>query len=196
MPPWPGGIAHQLNNALTPILGNIGLLEMDYREDHDLMQCLKDMKSAGRHMAHLTSQLLAYVRGEKYHPTVMSLGDLVQETLPLGEHTLNPGVSLETDLPEVSPVEADGTQMQMVVSAIIANANEAMEGPGRIRVALANIEPDPALMRRCPGLRPGPYVCLSVSDDGKGMDEETKERISDPFFTTQFMGRGLGMASV
>jgi two-component system cell cycle sensor histidine kinase/response regulator CckA len=155
------------------------------------------MKSAGRRMAHLTSQLLAYARGGKYNAILMSLGDVVQETLPLIEHTLNPGVRVETDLPQKSwDVKADPTQMQMVFSAIISNANEAMEGPGCIRISVKEIDPDAAFRKRCSGLKRGPHVCLSVEDNGKGMDEETRERIFDPFFTTHFMGRGLGMASV
>jgi CheY-like chemotaxis protein len=103
---------------------------------------------------------------------------------------------VETDLPpEVSAVKADPTQMEMVLSALIANADEAMEGPGRIRIATANVELDQKLITHH-GLTPGPYVCVSVEDTGKGMDEETRERIFDPFFTTHFLGRGLGMAAV
>ncbi|MDQ1335358.1 MAG: Histidine kinase [Thermodesulfobacteriota bacterium] len=192
-----GGIAHQFNNALTPIIGNVGLLEMDYRQNENLMGCLKDMKSASRRMADLTRQLLAYARGGKYNATVMSLRDVILETLPLIEHTLNQGVRLEADLPEdVMAIDADSNQMQMVVSAVIANANEAMEGSGCIRISVRNIDPDPAFRKGCPGLGPGPHVCLCVADNGRGMDEETKEKIFDPFFTTHFIGRGLGMASV
>jgi len=189
-----GGIAHQFNNALTPIIGNIGLLEMDYRENEELMRYLKDMKSAGRRMADLTSQLLAYARGGKYSAVILSLGDVVQQTLPLMEHTLNPGVRVETDFPqEVWDVKADSTQMQMVVSAIIANANEAIDGPGRIRISAANVELDPAFTVNYPGIETGPYVRLCIEDNGRGMNEETRNRIFEPFFTTHFMGRGLGM---
>ncbi len=192
-----GGIAHQFNNALTPIIGNIALLEMDYGEDNGAMEILKDMKTSGRQMAGLTSQLLAYARGGKYVPLPVSMSDFVEETLPLIEHTLGPGVRFETDLPlDVLKVEIDRTQMQMVLSAIVANSNEAIAGPGRIRVSTRNIDLDQEFTKGHPGLKPGRYVCLSIEDDGKGMDQATRERVFDPFFTTHFIGRGLGMAAV
>jgi len=192
-----GGIAHNFNNALTPIIGNIDLLEMAHGQDEKTMGSLKDMKTSGLRMAHLTSQLLAYAEGGKYNPHVLSLSDFVDATLPLIQHTLDPAVRVETDLPlDIKDVEADGTQMQMVLSAIMANSNEAMEGPGRIRISTRNMDLGEDFVKDHPGLKPGPHVCLSVKDDGKGMDEETRRRIFDPFFTTHFMGRGLGMASV
>ena len=192
-----GGIAHNFNNALTPIIGNIDLLEMAHGQDENTIECLKDMKTSGLRMAKLTSQLLAYAEGGKYNPQILSLSDFVDATLPLIQHTLDPAVRVETDLPlDVKDVEADSTQMQMVLSAIMANSNEAMEGPGRIRISTRNMELDQELIKDYPGLKPGPYACLSIEDEGKGMDEETRRRIFDPFFTTHFMGRGLGMAAV
>jgi nitrogen-specific signal transduction histidine kinase/ActR/RegA family two-component response regulator len=191
-----GGIAHQFNNALTPIIGNIDLLQMDHAEDDDLMDGLNRIKASARRMAQLTSQLLAYARGGKYHAQVLSMADFISDTIRLTEHTLQSDVRVETDLlPGVSDINADLIQMQMVLSGLIANANEAMEGPGRIRIAAADKDLAPNFMTRH-GLRPGPYVCLSVEDTGKGMDQETQERIFDPFFTTHFLGRGLGMSAV
>jgi len=124
----------------------------------------------------------------------MSLSELVADTLPLILHTLDPAVRVETDLqPDLLNVKADRTQMQMVLSAIVSNSNEAIEPPGRIRVSTKNMELDQAFIKDHPDLKPGPYVCLSIEDDGKGMDEEVKDRIFEPFFTTHFIGRGLGM---
>jgi len=192
-----GGMAHNFNNALTPIMGNVDLLQMQHGEDEKTMKCLKDMKTSGLRMARLTSQLLAYAKGGKYNPQALSLSDFVNATLPLTRANLDPAVRVETDLPlDIMSVRADETQMQMVLSAIVANSNEAMEGPGRIRISTKNMDLDQEAIKDYPDLKPGPYVCLSVEDDGKGMDEETRNRIFDPFFTTHFMGRGLGMASV
>ncbi|MBW1781827.1 MAG: PAS domain S-box protein [Deltaproteobacteria bacterium] len=192
-----GGIAHRFNNALTPIIGNIELLEMQYHEDREMAVSLKDMKSSGRLMAHLTSQLLAYARGGKYHPQTMSLTDFVQGTLPIVEPTLKPEVRIETDLPVCTRgVELDPTQMQMVLSAVVANSNDAIEGKGRIRVSARDLDLDDAFVKAHPELSPGAYVSLTVADDGKGMDEETKNKMFEPFFTTHFIGRGLGMAAV
>ena len=192
-----GGMAHNFNNALTPIIGNVDLLQMEHGEDEKTMKCLEDMKISGLRMARLTSQLLAYAKGGKYNPHVFLLNDFVDATLPLVQYTLDPAVRVETNLPpDIMSVRADETQMQMVLSAIVANSNEAMEGPGCIRISTQNMDLDRSAVEDYPGLKPGPYVCISVEDDGKGMDEETKNRIFDPFFTTHFMGRGLGMASV
>jgi two-component system cell cycle sensor histidine kinase/response regulator CckA len=192
-----GGIAHQFNNALTTITGYVGLLEMDHRQDEKIAEYTTAMKQSAHRMALLTRQLLAYARGGRYNPQILSLGDFIRETLPLIQSAINPMIRVETDLPlDTMNVEIDRTQMQMVVSAIVANSNEAIEGPGRIRISTRNMDLDMEFIKDHPGLKPGPYVCLSIEDDGKGMDEETKSRIFEPFFTTHFIGRGLGMASV
>jgi two-component system cell cycle sensor histidine kinase/response regulator CckA len=192
-----GGIAHQFNNALTAITGHTGLLEMEYPEDKKIMDYAKAMKQSAHRMVHLTSQLLAYARGGKYNPQTLSLSDFVEGILPIIHHNLDPDIRVERDLPpDVLNVEVDRTQIQMVLSAIVANSNEAIEPPGRIRISTNNIDLNKEFIKDHPGLKPGPYVCLSIEDDGKGMDEETRRRIFEPFFTTHFIGRGLGMASV
>ena len=189
-----GGIAHQFNNALSAITGYTELLEMNYPQDETIVAYAGTMKQAAHRMAHLTHQLLSYARGGKYMPMPISLSRFVEDTLPLIRHTLKPGIRLETDFPpDVMPVEADKTQMQLVLSAIVANSNEAVNGPGRIRISLRNIVVEGDSRKDHPDLKPGPYVCLSIEDDGKGMDRETRDRIFEPFFTTHFIGRGLGM---
>ena len=191
-----GGIAHQFNNALSSITGHTGLLEMYYPEDKNIMEYTAAMKESAHRMALLTRQLLAYARGGRYNPQSICLSDFVRSTIALIRHTLAPSVHLETNLPQdTHNVVMDRTQMQTVISAIVANSNEAMEGPGRIRVSVRNIAFDQQFMKDHPDLTPGPYACLSVEDDGKGMDKETQNRIFEPFFTTHFVGRGLGMAS-
>ncbi len=190
-----GGIAHQFNNALTAITGNIGLLEMDLPEGHDFSRKIEDMKASSHRMVHLTRQLLAYARGGRYHLQTVPMGNFLGNTLSLVEHTLKPSVRLETDFPwNLMEVKADRTQMQMVISGIVANANEAIERDGRIRISARNVELD---ADSCQGsMQPGAYVRVDIADDGKGMDEETRNRIFEPFFTTHFIGRGLGMAAV
>jgi len=171
---------------------------MELPDDGKIMDYVKAMKASAYRMVGLTSQLLAYTREGKYNPQIISLSDYVKGALPLIQHTLDPNIRVEMDLPllDILNVEADRTQMQMALLAIVANANEAIEGPGRIRISIRQMDLDQESIKDHPGLTPGPYVCLSIEDDGKGMDEETRRRIFDPFFTTHFMGRGLGMAAV
>ena len=161
------------------------------------MDYAKAMEQSAHRMAHLTSQLLAYAGGGKYNAQPMSMSEFVEGSLPLIQHTLDPDIRVETDLPlDVMNVKAYCTQMQIVLFAILTNSNEAIEPPGRIRISTRNMDIDQGFINDHPGLKPGPYVCLSIEDNGKGMDQETKERIFEPFFTTHFIGRGLGMASV
>jgi two-component system, cell cycle sensor histidine kinase and response regulator CckA len=104
---------------------------------------------------------------------------------------------VETHFPkDISHIKADHAQMQMVLSAILANSDEAIEDEGIIRITAENKNLDEDFTKQHPGLKPGAYVCLTVEDDGKGMGEETSDGIFEPFFTTKFQGRGMGMAAV
>lgn len=191
-----GGIAHQFNNALFGITGNIDLLEMDLPGDEIVANYTKPMKDSAHRMAQLTSQLLAYARGGKYQTKTISVSDFVRETLLLVNYTIDSAIDLDTDLPhDILNVKADLTQMQMVLSAVLTNASEAIEGKGRIFVAYQKVVITDDTIKDFPGLKPGNYACLTVIDNGKGMDEETRTRIFEPFFTTKFEGRGLGMAA-
>jgi PAS domain S-box-containing protein len=191
-----GGIAHQFNNDLYVITGNIDLLEMDFPSDENVANYAKEMKASARQMTHLAAQLLAYARGGKYQAKTVSLSNFVKETLSLVKHTIDSAIDVDTDLPrDILNVKGDLTQMQMVMSAVMTNASEAMEGKGRIQVACRNTIITDETVGGFPGLTPGNYVNLTIADDGKGMDEETRNRIFEPFFTTKFEGRGLGMAA-
>ena len=191
-----GGIAHRFNNALTVVTGNIALLKMKFPDDKNIDSYTKDMKFSILRMTQLTAQLLAYAGGGKYQAKTVSLSDFVRDTLPLVKHTINPDIQVDTDLPrDICNVEADLTQMQMVLSAVLSNASEAMEGKGCIRVACKNTIITDKTVGDFSGLKPGNYVTLTITDDGMGMDKETKKRIFEPFFTTRFQGRGLGMAA-
>ena len=192
-----GGVAHEFNNALMGIMGSIELLKMDLPLDEGRHKTLDTMNTAGHRMSRLTDQLLAYAKGGKYQPKNLKPDDFVIETLPILEHDLNPTVRVETHFQkDISFISADNAQMQMVLSAILSNSNEAIEDGGLIRITAENKNLDENSTKLHPGLEPGYYVCLTVEDDGRGMDEETKRGIFEPFFTTKFQGRGMGMAAV
>jgi len=191
-----GGIAHEFNNALVGISGNVELLQMDLPDDENIVKYIKQMRHSTRRMAGLTNQLLAYARGGRYHARAMPLNDFVEDALSFIQHTIDPAIRVETDLPDgISDVEIDLTQMQMVLSAVLTNASEAMEGKGRIRIITRNVKIDEGTAKTNPDFKPGTYACLTTEDEGEGMDEDTRSRVFDPFFTTKFPGRGLGMAA-
>ncbi|MFZ0241873.1 MAG: response regulator [Desulfobacterales bacterium] len=192
-----GGIAHQFNNLLSAVSGNIELMKLDAQGRQKYVRYFAPIENSIQRMAKLTGQLLAYARGGKYRVSRMSMGDFVRETLPLVKHTLKPAIVVDVDLPEkVSEVSIDVTQMQTVLSGILSNASEAIESGGHVLISCRDEHISAAQSTRAPGLVPGKYVVLSVTDDGRGMDDDTRRRIFEPFFSTKFQGRGLGMASV
>jgi signal transduction histidine kinase len=192
-----GGIAHEFNNALCVVIPNIDLLKSKLPDNEEINRNTQPIHSSAQRMAHLTSQLLAYARGGKYRPQQISLNEFVQETLPFMKHLIKADIVVETDIAEDSCyVEADLTQMQMVLLAVMVNATEAIEDAGYIRLTVKNTEIDEETAKGHDGLKPGSYVSLAIEDNGSGMSEETRTRVFEPFFTTKFQGRGLGMAAV
>jgi signal transduction histidine kinase len=192
-----GGIAHQFNNILSGITGNTELLENDYQDDGNIRKHTARILNSAHRMARLNDQLLAHARGGKYRPSQVTLSQLVRDTLDVLKPGLNPRIDVATDFQTDIPlVMADLTQFQMVFSAVLNNAYEAIDDNGHIRISLSQEAFDAAYTDNHPGLNPGRYVVLTVEDDGKGMDDDTKGRIFEPFYTTKHQGRGLGMAAV
>ena len=192
-----GGVAHEFNNALMGIMGNIELLKIDLDEDKQQNKSIVAMSTAGHRMSRLTDQLLAYAEGGKYQSKALKLDNFVIETLPILRHDLSPTVKVETHFPkDISYVSADPTQMQMVLSAVLTNSNESIEGDGYIRITAENKDIDEDFKKQHSSVNPVPHVCLTIEDNGKGMDKETRTGIFEPFFTTKFQGRGMGMAAV
>lgn len=192
-----GGIAHQFNNALSIVGLNLEALQSPSITPDKRLRYLHNVAVAKERMAGLTAQLLGYARGGRYQPRDMDVHLLVSGAVELAADLVRPPVTLERDIPQdLGKVNVDVTQMHMVISALIANAAEAIEGEGRITVSCRGIELTEEGPAIDPDLKPGSYVCIMVSDTGKGMDTETLSRVFEPFFTTKFQGRGLGMAAV
>jgi PAS domain S-box-containing protein len=192
-----GGIAHEFNNALAVVVGNIELLQLGLPDHENVLKFGHDTKTAVRRMSYLTNQLLAYARGGKYRPENINLSDFVSNTLEILQHDVDPAINIETDFSNNNfHVNADLTQLQTVLSVIVTNAKEAIEGKGQIRVTTGDIVFGDENVGAFIGLKAGKYTYLSIEDNGRGMDDETKNRIFEPFFTTKFQGRGLGMAAV
>jgi len=190
-----GGIAHQFNNNLFVITANLELLEMKGSQDPNRAQRIEAIKESARRMTEMTRQLLDYARGRKYQPRPISLTDLVRARLPYIQRALSPSVRLKADLcAEVWKTNADPAQMQTVLEALLANAVEAVNDGGRIGIACCN-KVLPVKKKTRPGLNPGDYVSMQIQDNGMGMDQETLRRVFEPFYTTKFVGRGLGLAA-
>lgn len=191
-----GGIAHVFNNALTVIISGLDVIEQngyDPKTDHYFPL----MKKAADKMSRLTQELLAYAKGGKYSIEMFTLSNLVVDSLPLIKTALKPAINIETKLDSDLPqVYADRNQIQMVLLAIVANASEAIEEKGQIQIICRKKVITDKNVTGFQGRIPGIYVCLTVSDNGRGMTAETKRRVFEPFFTTHFPGRGLGMAAV
>ena len=192
-----GGIAHEFNNALTAVVGNLELLQMNLPDHENVKKIGHVTQRSIYRLSNLTNLLIGFARQGKYQPESVNLSEFVKSLIPMLIHDIDPAISLETDLSSNIPtIQFDIAQLQMLMSAILKNASEATKGQGHIRITTRNEEIDASVAANHPGLKPGGYVVLTVEDHGKGMDEKTKSRIFDPFFTTNFQGRGLGMAAV
>jgi two-component system cell cycle sensor histidine kinase/response regulator CckA len=197
-----GGVAHDFNNLLAAMLGHISLALAKLGEKSPARRHLEKAAVAVERASALTRQMLAYSGRGHFVVRPTDLGALVQENLPLLEVAIPKKVRLETRLGGGVPlVDADVGQMQQVVMNLVINAAEAIgERGGTVTVAtgLQQVRPGEGARWAVSGqpLPAGTYVKLEVTDDGPGMDEETLGRIFEPFFSTKFTGRGLGLAAV
>jgi PAS domain S-box-containing protein len=193
-----GGIAHDFNNLLTGILGNLELAFEEVPEDGSLRDCLRDVENASIQAADLTAQLLAYAGKTVIAASVIEVGALVQEMSGLLRTGLVGGAELRIQhIGEPAWIRADETQIRQLVMNLVTNAFEALpEVGGRVEIETSVVAK--GSQKSSPGASlspvPGGYVRIEVRDSGCGMDLETQRRIYEPFYTTKFEGRGLGLA--
>ena len=195
-----GGIAHDFNNLLVGVLGNAELAARKLPADSEVRPAVDAIQLAATRAAELVSEMLA--QAGRTHPQVrhVQLPELITEMRELLWASVPRSVRVETGFPDgLSPVVADPTQLRQVVMNLITNAADACRARGgviRIEATESSLtEPPEGLAPTCT-LVPGRYVRLLVQDDGDGMDEATVGRMFDPFFSTKFAGRGLGLAAV
>lgn len=195
------GLAHDFNNILATMMGNAEYAMIEVGDDSPAYLALSDIKQAGKRAAEMVQQMLRFAGRVDAAPERVEVGPVVIEMCRLLRPSLQPGVALVTDIPADSPcVLADHTSIRQIVMNLVMNAAEAIgSGNGQVVVSISS---KPAERRGTRGFTalspsaPGPFVCISVSDDGPGMDKATRDRIFAPFFSTKFAGRGLGLASV
>jgi len=186
-----GGIAHDFNNILTGIIGNISLAKMSIDDSHKSYNALLGAEKASVRATELARQLLTFARGGEPVKKVVSLQQLVHESVSLVLHGSN--VKGIVNIPDsIHAIEADEGQISQVFHNIIINATQAMPGGGVLTVSARNetLEGNNVL-----SLSPGTYTCLTFSDEGCGISEADLSKIFDPYFTTKVSGNGLGLAS-
>jgi CheY-like chemotaxis protein len=194
-----GGVAHDFNNLLTGIMGITDDILKTLPAADPRGGDLREVMSASRRAGELTKQLLAFGRRQISAPKVLNLNQVVSDMNRLLTGLLGEDVRIHLGLdPALGAVRIDQTQLEQVIVNLMLNARDAMKGGGDISIETGNIELGQDYAKRHAEVQPGPYVLLSISDDGEGMDDETLSHIFEPFFTTkaQGMGSGLGLATV
>ena len=191
-----GGIAHDFNNLLVSILGNAELALMDLQSGTPVHEAVTAIGEAGKRAAELSLQMLAYSGQNQFFAIPVGLNDLVQE---VAQHTDGPmRITLSLD-ERLAPVLADAAQLRLAVVAIVTNAVEANAEDGLVEITTSIVRGTAELFARChlsPEMSEGSYACLEVRDHGAGINPQVRSRIFDPFFSTKFVGRGLGLAAV
>ncbi len=189
-----GGIAHDFNNILSAIFGYTGLAMQRLDRDSEPGRHLEQVRRAAERARMLVQQILTYSRkgGEQRHP--MAVAPAVREALQLLRSTIPATISIESVLESDGQVMADATRIQQIVMNLCTNGYHAMRQQGgilQVRVVDIEVADEDAGVEM--DLTPGRYVLLSVADTGTGMDEQTRKRIFDPYFTTKEAGEGTGL---
>jgi PAS domain S-box-containing protein len=186
-----GGIAHDLNNLLTVISGNIGLAQIEAPgSPANLLSFLSRAGEAAQHAAQLSNQLLTFSKGGTPLKRVVSISDLVTQAAEFSLH----GSNLRSDLGIQAGLwrsAVDPAQIEQVINALVINAREAMPDGGIVRVSARNLEID---ANSGLPIRPGRYVKVQVADNGGGIEKRLVTKIFDPYFTTKPTGTGLGLS--
>ena len=189
-----GGISHDFNNVLGAILGYCEMVLCQVDSASPLRQDVIEIQKAAKRGSALAGQLLAFSRKRESLLSVLSLNDTVDELVGMLGRLVGTDVQLKTRLdPALGYVKADATQLGQVVMNLVVNARDAMPDGGTITIETANVELDEEYAAAHPSAKPGPHAMLVVTDTGFGMDEETRSRIFEPYYTTKGPGKGTGL---
>jgi two-component system cell cycle sensor histidine kinase/response regulator CckA len=190
-----GGVAHDLNNALTTIAGYTELALAELAEGHPARADVEEIRRAAARAESVTRKLLAFSRRQHlFESKEFDLNDVVGALARLLERTLGDNVSLRAELSATLPlVVGDRDQIEQAVVNLAVNARDAMPGGGDLVLRTSVEQVDEAFARAHATMPPGRFVVLSVADTGHGLDRETQARIFEPFFTTKEVGKGTGL---
>nr|WP_265593890.1 PAS domain S-box protein [Haloferula sp. BvORR071] len=188
-----GGIAHDLNNVLAPIMMSIDLLK-SYSPEPRAQQVLEMIGVSTRRGADMVDQVLTFARGVEGRRTKVDLGLVALEVVKIAEETFPKNINIEIDAnTDLEPLRADSTQLHQVLLNLLVNARDAMREGGRLAVRVTNIRGDGNPEIPIMDAHPRAYVCIEVEDNGSGMSKDTVEKIFEPFFTTKEVGSGTGL---
>jgi PAS domain S-box-containing protein len=188
-----GGIAHDLNNVLAPIMMSIDLLKMSVKEPKAL-EILSMIGTSARRGADMVSQVLSFARGMEGRRVSLQVKHSVQELLKIAGEAFPKNISLDADLDaDLWPLEADPTQLHQVLLNLCVNSRDAMPNGGRISIRASNVVIDEHHAAMNHGAQLGRHICLEVEDTGTGMPPDLVDNIFNPFFTTKEVGKGTGL---
>ena len=184
-----GGVAHDFNNLLMAITGSLELLRKRLPPDEKLLKLVDNAMQGAKRGASLTQRMLAFARRQELKPQTVDVADLINNLAELIARTLGPSIDIMTDLPDqISPILVDANQLELALLNLAVNAKDAMPHGGKITI-LARATESPQTTT----LRVGRYVKISLEDTGEGMDSETLQHATEPFFTTKGVGKGTGL---
>ena len=188
-----GGMAHDLNNALAPILMGIQIIRKKVSEP-DVRQMLGVMETNTHRSADMVRQVLTFARGRDGEQEVLQLGRLIREMENILRQTMPKSISVQSIVAsDLWPVVANATQLHQTLLNLCVNARDAMPKGGKLTIAADNVELNAEEAKEIPNSRPGSYVMVMVSDTGTGIPPEVLPRIFDAFFTTKAPGKGTGL---
>jgi PAS domain S-box-containing protein len=189
-----GGIAHDFNNLLTVIVGNAEFLSDQLKARQDLRNLADDIGRAGGRGAELTQRLLAFSRRQSLMPVEVDCNQLLDSMHKLLRRTLREDIEVTTDFDQgLRTAFADRAQLESAIINLALNAQDAMEGGGRLSITTANVSLDGSYRGVHPEVEPGEYVLIAVTDNGEGMPKDVLDHVFEPFFTTKEVGKGSGL---
>ncbi len=188
-----GGISHDLNNVLAPILMGIQVLRIKVHDEKG-RQVLSTIEASANRGADIVKQVLTFARGSEGERTTIQMKHLLREIEEIVHETFPRSIRVEADIArDLLPVSGDATQLHQVVMNLCVNARDAMPDGGTLSIKAQNIELDEKGVATHLGAKKGRYILFSVSDTGMGIPQEHVEKIFDPFFTTKEIGKGTGL---
>lgn len=188
-----GGVAHDLNNVLTPILMSLTILRMKLFEPRDV-ELLNTLEASANRGADMVKQILSFARGIEGRNLLLRPQDIIHEIEQLVQETFPKSIRCRASwTADAWNVEGDPTQLHQVLLNLSVNSRDAMPAGGELVISASNILVDEQFASMHPDAKPGPHVVFEVRDSGAGIPQEIREKIFDPFFTTKELGKGTGL---